>query len=89
MKRNILILLSLSLVILFCEKEADPKVVDPSLTINKSEITFTDVVTEEAISFVSNVSWTVKSTQSCRAFFLQSGEASTKILLFFSLPMTP
>ncbi len=73
MRKSILLLLSLSLVMLSCKEETVP-----SITINQSEITFSEAGGSQSVSFESNMSWTAKSSESWCTVSPASGEASNK-----------
>src|SRR5690554_6510263 len=73
MRKSILLLLSLSLVILSCQKEEEP-----FIRINQTQFTVSDGGGSQTISFETNMSWNAKSSESWCNVLPASGDASTK-----------
>ncbi|MDD3356270.1 MAG: BACON domain-containing carbohydrate-binding protein [Dysgonamonadaceae bacterium] len=73
MRKSILLLLSLSLVILSCQKEEEP-----FIRINQTQFTVSDAGGSQTISFETNMSWNAKSSESWCNVLPASGDASTK-----------
>ena len=73
MKKQILLILSLLLVMLSCQKDDKP-----SIVINNTIIDISEAGGSQTISFESNVNWTAKSSESWCTLSQVSGNASTK-----------
>ena len=73
MKKNILLLILLSVVLQSCDEE-----LVPSLTLSQSEFTISEAGGSQSISFESNVDWTAKSSESWCTVSPSKGDASTK-----------
>lgn len=76
MRKYILLIVSLFLVILSCQKDEEP-----SLFIKDTTIDLSDAGGSQTISFVSNMNWTAKSSQNWCTISQTSGGASTKSIL--------
>ncbi|HTN69394.1 MAG TPA: BACON domain-containing carbohydrate-binding protein, partial [Dysgonamonadaceae bacterium] len=73
MRKYILLLLSLYLAILSCQKEEAP-----SIIINDAEIAISNAGGSQTISFESNMNWTAKSSENWCTVSSDRGGASTK-----------
>ncbi|MDD2475072.1 MAG: BACON domain-containing protein [Dysgonamonadaceae bacterium] len=73
MKKNILLLIFLTIIFQSCDEE-----IIASLTLNQTEFTILEAGGSQFISFESNVDWTAKSSENWCIVSPSSGDASTK-----------
>lgn len=71
MRKYILLILSLFIVAISCQKDEDP-----SLTITNAEINISDIRSTQVISFTANMDWSARSSASWCTISPTSGDAS-------------
>ena len=79
MRKYILLLLSLFIVVVSCEKDDKP-----TIAINETEINVSNVRNTEVVSFSTNRNWTANSSESWCTISQNSGVASTTSITLVS-----
>lgn len=81
MKKNFLLLLSLSILVVSCKKDEAPY-----LTLNNADIVSTDKGSSQSVSIETNVSWAAKPSESWCTVSPSSGDESVKSITITVAP---